>query len=118
MNRAAVFQYVKAQYGTEPEYLWKKYPNYAVLRNQTGKWYGIVMDVPEKSLGISSKTDKIDVLVAKCQPEEVDILRQSVGFLPAYHMNKKSWITLILNHPVAQKQVPSLLAESMQLTTP
>ena len=34
MKREEIFQYVKEQYGTEPEYLWKKDPDSAVLRHK------------------------------------------------------------------------------------
>ena len=34
MEREEIFQYVKEQYGTEPEYLWKKDPDSAVLRHK------------------------------------------------------------------------------------
>ena len=33
MDRKDVFEYVKKQYGTVPEYLWKESPESAVLRN-------------------------------------------------------------------------------------
>ena len=38
MKREEIFQYVKEQYGTEPEYLWKKDPDSAVLRHKNGKY--------------------------------------------------------------------------------
>ena len=35
-----VFEYVFTQYGTQPEYLWKTHPDYAVLRHADNrKWY-------------------------------------------------------------------------------
>ena len=48
MKREEIFQYVKEQYGTEPEYLWKKDPDSAVLRHKNGKWYAIIMAVENK----------------------------------------------------------------------
>ena len=49
LNRDDIFQYAKYTYGTEPEYLWRKFPRYAVLRNpNSGKWYGAVMEVPTR----------------------------------------------------------------------
>ena len=50
MEREEIFQYVKEQYGTEPEYLWKKDPDSAVLRHKNGKWYAIIMAVEKKTL--------------------------------------------------------------------
>ena len=40
MLREEIFQYVKNQYGTEPEYLWKDNLDAAVLRHHpSNKWY-------------------------------------------------------------------------------
>ena len=36
MDRKDVFEYVKKQYGTVPEYLWKESPESAVLRHKNG----------------------------------------------------------------------------------
>ena len=33
MDRNALFKWTKEQFGTDPEYLWARYPGYAVLRN-------------------------------------------------------------------------------------
>ena len=53
MQREKIFQYVKNQYGTEPEYLWKDNPDAAVLRHHpSNKWYAILMKVPGEKLGL------------------------------------------------------------------
>ena len=61
MKREEIFRYVKEQYGTEPEYLWKKDPDSAVLRHKSGKWYAIIMAVEKKTLGLE-EDGKIDIL--------------------------------------------------------
>ena len=43
--RQDVLSCASEQYGTEPEFLWASYPDYAVLRHRNGKWYGVVMDI-------------------------------------------------------------------------
>ena len=49
--RSAVFQYVKKKYHSEPEYLWERFPNYAIFRHADNrKWYGLVMAVPKSAL--------------------------------------------------------------------
>jgi Uncharacterized protein conserved in bacteria len=79
MTREEVFQYAAAQYGTEPAYLWRKYPRYAVLRHDQGKWYGLVVNVSAKTLGLDAADAEQDVLVVKGDPEEIAILQQSRG---------------------------------------
>ncbi len=44
MNREALLVYARETYGAEAEYLWSRFPNYAVLRHSSNrKWYAIVM---------------------------------------------------------------------------
>ena len=50
MDRAKLLKYARVQFGSEPEYLWEKYPAYWVLSNR--KWYAAVMDVPGNKLGL------------------------------------------------------------------
>ena len=38
------------------------------------------------------------------------------GILPAYHMNKKHWITILLESDFAEKELRDLLMESYRLT--
>ena len=45
MYRDTIFQYVKKQYGTIPEYLWNDLPDSAILRNDNGKWYAVFMNL-------------------------------------------------------------------------
>ncbi|MCD8321383.1 MAG: MmcQ/YjbR family DNA-binding protein [Oscillospiraceae bacterium] len=116
MDRQRIFDYVKQKYGTEPEYLWVQYPSYAVLRRSDNrKWYGIIMDVPRNKLGLPG-TDVTDVLDIKCDPLMADQLRQQPGFLPGYHMNKKTWISILLDGTVADDKIFELLDVSFKST--
>ena len=115
-SREMILQYAKERYGTEPEYLWAKFPNYAVLRQrELGKWYAIIMDVPGKKLGLDTAAH-VDILDIKCDPLLIGSLRESRGFLPAYHMNKDKWIALLLDGSVPQDQVLKLLDLSYDIT--
>ena len=74
MNRQEIFEWVKATYGTEPDYPWNDWN--AVLRHKdNNKWYGVVMEVAESKLGLTG--DKIvDLLNVKCDPILIGSLRQ------------------------------------------
>ncbi|MCD7886144.1 MAG: MmcQ/YjbR family DNA-binding protein [Clostridiales bacterium] len=116
MDRQAIFDYAKKKYGTEPEYLWLQYPSYAVLRHQDNqKWYGLVMDVPKNKLGLTG-VEIVDILGVKCEPLMIDLLRQSPGFLPGYHMNKSNWISILLDGTVPDDTIFDLLDVSFQDT--
>ena len=111
-----IFDYVFTQYGTQPEYLWKTHPDYAVLRHADNrKWYAIVMNVKKKSLGRKG-TGKVPVMNVKCSPEMLSVFLPQAGFLPAYHMNKNHWLTVLLDGSVDKDTVLFLLNASFDLT--
>ena len=117
MKRETLFNYARDHYQAEPEYLWRNLPGYAVLRHPDGKkWFGIVMNVPGTRLGLES-AEEVDVLEVKIRPEYIGSLRQKEGILPAYHMNKTHWISVLLAGPLSPKEIYDLLAESHALTT-
>ena len=64
ITRKEIFQYAKEKFRTKPEYLWAKFPNYAVLRNpENSKWYA--MNISQKQLRLESE-GHIDILDVKC----------------------------------------------------
>ena len=86
-TRNELFAYVKATFGTEPDYPWPQEPEYAVLRHaDNGKWYGIVMSVPQSKLGLPGKGNAEIINVKSTQVLDM-LLYGDPGILPAYHMN-------------------------------
>ena len=68
------------------------------------KWFALTMRIPYRTLGISKDGD-VDVLNIKCDPILIGSLRGRPGFLPAYHMNKDKWITILLDGSVDSRGV-------------
>lgn len=67
-QRERIAQYIQDRYGVGPEYLWARYPNYAVFRQPASrKWFAAVMDVPRKSLDLTGD-GTADVMDLKCGP--------------------------------------------------
>ncbi|RAR42373.1 MmcQ/YjbR family DNA-binding protein [Paenibacillus sp. MDMC362] len=115
MKREEIFKYVKEKYNTLPDYPWDNLPDYAVLRHDKNeKWYGLVMNVEKNKLNLDGE-GKLDILDLKCEPELVGSLQKEEGFLPAYHMNKEHWITIVLNIQT-KKKILELLDNSYRLT--
>lgn len=88
-----------------------------VLRHaNTGKWFGIIMNISGNKVGLSPDI-KVDVMNVKCKPEDTFTAREiSSGILPAYHMNKKHWISILLNGTVEKELTEALLENSYELT--
>ncbi|GHP14438.1 hypothetical protein YK48G_18630 [Lentilactobacillus fungorum] len=115
MEREEIFAYVNQKYHSQPEYLWKKYPSYAVLRHQDNrKWYGLVMEVARKNLALGESGSE-DVMDIKMMPDEIDALQKMNGFLPAYHMNKDNWLSVRISQ-VPTSENHQLIDASYQLT--
>lgn len=114
--RQQIFRFASEQYGTEPEYLWANTPNCAVLRHSSNnKWYAIIMDIPRNKIGLQGN-DIVDIINIKCEPVLGDSLRMQEGILPAYHMNKGHWITILLDGTVDINEIFSLIEMSFDLT--
>ena len=81
-----------------------------------GKWFGLVMNVHRSRVGLLGEGN-VDVLNLKCDPDEAFILRELYeSIIPAYHMNKRHWISVILNGVVPEDFTARLIEKSYNLT--
>lgn len=108
-NRLAKRIFIK--YGNKPEFLWEQSPNCGVFRGPNNKWYGIIMDVNALKLG-ERVSKLVDVINIKLDKEKIQKLLEKTGFYPAYHMNKKSWITIVLDETLSDNEILDLIDES------
>ncbi len=105
-------EWIIQKYNTIPEFLWEKSPAHGVFRNsQTKKWYGLIANIEYSKITPTQK-GKIEILNIKLSKEEIQNLLTQKGFYPAYHMNKKTWITLILDETIPDKKIKELLNKS------
>ena len=115
MNRRDVIDFIKTEYDTPQEHLWMSYPDYIVFRNSiNNKWFAVVMDVERQKLGLEGN-GKVDVLNVKCDPILIGSLRLSKGYLPAYHMSKDKWLSVLLDGTVADNEIKDLIHLSYEL---
>lgn len=115
-TRKDILHYAEKKYGTKPDYPFHHFPAYAALRHGLGgSWYGLVMDVPRAKIGFSGDGD-VDLLDIKVQPEKIGSLLEQQGFVPAYHMNKDHWISIVLDGSVGETLIHKLLDESYNLS--
>ncbi len=99
---------IKEIYQVEPEFLWKKFPNDGVFRNaRSQKWFGIIMNI-DKSKIISKEKGEVEVLNVKLDDEVPKYLEQK-GIYPAYHLSKKSWVSIILDDTLSDEKIMKLV---------
>lgn len=111
-----VIDFCRSEFDAEPEYLWEHDNESAVVRHkENNKWFGVFLSVSKEKLGLESK-EKTDILNVKCEPLMIGSLIETGGFYPAYHMNKRTWISIELDGSVELKQIINLLEQSYELT--
>lgn len=107
-------KYIKNKYNDEPEFLWSKFPGYAIFRNKSNnKWYGIIMNLDLSKLGGGS--GEVEIINIKLSENKIQKLLKKDGFYKAYHMNKTDWISIILNNTLKDDEIITLLNESYNL---
>lgn len=117
-QRERIMEYVQNRFGADPEHLWAKYPNYVVFRQPASrKWFAAIMDIPRNRLGLDGD-GPVDVMDVKCGSVMVGSLLAQDGFLPAYHMSKGTWISVLLDDTVPDEQIFPLLELSYDSVAP
>lgn len=107
--------YVQRTYGDDPEFLWERFPDNAVWRRKDNrKWYGVLLTVSRRKLGLDSDalTEIIDLRI---KPEELEKLVDCTLYFPGYHMNKRHWLTIVLDGSVPFDEICERLEESHRL---
>lgn len=112
-----LIEYIRQKHGDELEYLWDKFPKYAVWRRKDSrKWYGILLTISADRLGFNS-TETIEVLDLRIDPEELSELIDKKKYFFGYHMNKKHWLTICLNDSVPTEEIFKRTDRSYALAT-
>lgn len=110
--------YIENKFNSNPEFLWDKYPNYAVYKNKNNKWFSIIMNIQINK--IEKKTEDeviIEIINVKISPNKKDELLKMNGVYEAYHMNKKSWISIRLDDTLEDEKIFELIDNSYNLIT-
>ena len=106
---------VQEKYGNQLEYLWEKSPDTAVLRHEDNqKWYAILMRIPWDRLD-KGREGLVEAVNLK-HDQVADLLSQN-GIYPAFHMNKRYWISLPLDDTLSDERVLELFERSWFLTS-
>ena len=111
----AVIKYCGKKYGTQPEFLWHD-ENSVMRRKDNGKWYLAILNVQRNKIGLDGE-GKIEITDLRAPKQEIPKLLDGVNYLPAYHMNKKSWFTIPLDGRVSAEVVCALVDMSYELAS-
>ena len=110
-----IMTHVQENYEDQLEYLWEKSPDTAVLRHDDNqKWYAVLMKISWEKL---DKSREGQVEVVNLKHDQVADLLLGKGIYPAFHMNKRYWISLPLDDTLSDEQVLELFERSWFLTS-
>ena len=115
-----ILEAIRKRYGATPDFPWKDEPyrRFAVLRHaDTGKWFALIASFHRTVLEKEAPEEEIvDAVNLKIRPEDGDALRARPGIFPAYHMNRRHWITVALDGRLSDDDVLELIETSFRLT--
>lgn len=107
MNKKQIIKYCTTLPSTFEDYPFPNDTISVVMKHmENKKWFALLMEVKGK-LYLNVKTD----------PNYSELLRSSYDYIiPAYHMNKEHWNTIIIDDNVDRFLVEELIVHSYELT--
>lgn len=112
-----VIAYIEEAYGVRPEYPWAKSPDNGIFRHRENqKWFvALILNISKERIGLEGE-ESVDILNLKCDPMLMEGILDGKSRLPGYHMNKKHWISILLDGSVEMDEITSLIDMSYGLT--
>ena len=109
-----ITKYIKNKYDDNPEFLWEDTPFCGVFRcKKNRKWYAIIMNINSSKL--NDGNNEVEIINVKLDRDKIVNLLTKKGYYKAYHMNKKDWISIILNDTLKDEEVYNLIDESYNI---
>ena len=112
-NRIAKF--IDETYGVKPDFPWKD--DNGVFRHlDTRKWFSLIMYISLNSLLKNGDSHMLNIMNVKVDVLKRDELYGIKGIYPAYHMNHKTWISVVLDDTIRDDKIIELIQSSFDLT--
>lgn len=107
MNKQSIIKYSLSLPNTYEDYPFPDDRISLVMKHkENNKWFALITEV-KGEIYLNVKTD----------PNYSDILRNAYNYIiPAYHMNKEHWNTIIVSRNVDETIVKELIKQSYDLT--
>ena len=107
---------IRERYNETPDFPFKKLEDYGVFRYPgNGKWYGLIMNIPFNKMFASDDESLIEIINVKIDPKEREVLLNSPGIYDCYHMNKNSWVSIVLDDTLCDERIMELIDASRNL---
>ena len=106
--------WIKTQFGAEPDFPWPDTPDYCVFRCPNEKWFALIMKIKYRQLGLTGD-EEVWVVNMKAEQDAIPTLIDRKSIFPAWHMNKKHWITVLLTAATDFEKLCGLTQKSYEL---
>ena len=104
------------KYGGNHVNPFKKHPDILAFVNEKNKWYALILEVKYNKLNKNTDiTTKVKVLNLKYPTDKILDIIDNKNIFPAYHMNKKHWISIVLDKNIKLETIKELIDISYSL---
>ena len=111
-----VIDYCNNKYGGNYVNPFKKHPDILAFVNEKNKWYALLSDVEYNKLNKNTDiTTKVKILNVKYPTDRILEIIDNKNIFPAYHMNKKHWISIVLDKNIKLETIKELIDMSYSL---
>ena len=111
-----VINYCNSKYGENSVNPFKKHPDILAFVNEKNKWYALLSDVEYNKLNKNTDiTTKVKILNVKYPTDKILDIIDNQNIFPAYHMNKKHWISIVLDKNIKLETIKELIDISYSL---
>lgn len=111
-----IIDYCNNKYGENHVNPFKKHPDILAFINEENKWYALISDVDYNKLKKNTDiTTKVKILNVKYPTDKILEIIDNKNIFPAYHMNKKHWISIVLDKNIKLETIKELIDISYSL---
>ena len=111
-----IIDYCNNKYGENHVNPFKKHPDILAFINEENKWYALISDVDYNKLKKNTDiTTKVKILNVKYPTDKILEIIENKNIFPAYHMNKKHWISIVLDKNIKLETIKELIDISYSL---
>ena len=111
-----IIDYCNNKYGGNHVNPFKKHPDILAFVNEKNKWYALFSDVDySKLIKNTDITTKVKILNVKYPTDKILEIIDNKNIFPAYHMNKKHWISIVLDKNIKMETIKELIDISYSL---
>ena len=104
-----IIDYCNNKYG-------ENHPYILAFINEKNKWYALFLEVEYNKLNKNTNiTTKVKILNLKYPTDNISDIIDNQNIFPAYHMNKKHWISIVLDKNIKLETIKELIDISYSL---